>query len=75
MAVWLAMLTMLGGLLSCLRWIALNAGYDGWQFMLVMLAVVWLYASIIGSVAAYAVYDVWLPMLAGLIFWLEMQAD
>jgi hypothetical protein len=33
-----------------------------------MLAVVWLYASITGSLAEYAGYDVWLAMLADLIF-------
>jgi len=68
------MLMMLGGLLSCLRWIALNAGYDCWQFMLAMLAVVWLYASITGCLADYAGYDVWLAMLAGLIFWQDRYA-
>jgi hypothetical protein len=29
LAVWLVMLTMLGGLLSCLCWITLNAVYNG----------------------------------------------
>jgi hypothetical protein len=38
------------------------------------LAVVWLYASFTGSLAAYASYDVWLAMLAVLIFWQDIYA-